>query len=129
MKQDRYGINIEQYCKEHEQYITEHIKAEDNLSELLAWHEKKLAWIQHERLVHLIVMVMSILIELAVVLIVLFHPETWPWSDFFMLGWMILVIFYIRHYFVLENTVQHWYRIAEELHDQIQAEKHSDNTK
>lgn len=124
MKQDRYGINIEQYCKEHEQYITEHMKAGDDPSGLLAWHEKKLAWIQHERLVHLIVMVMSILIELVVVLIVLFHPETWPWSDFFMLGWMILVIFYIRHYFVLENTVQHWYRIAEELHDQIQNKQH-----
>lgn len=117
MKQDKFGINIEKYCRDHEQYMDEHMKAGDDPAELLAWHEKKLSWIQHERLVHLIVMVMAIAVELVIVLIVLFHPETWPWSAIFMLGWMVLLLFYIRHYFVLENTVQHWYIIAEELHE------------
>ena len=28
---------------------------------------------------------------------------------------------YLVHYFRLENTVQHWYRIAEELHEKISA--------
>ena len=27
---------------------------------------------------------------------------------------------YLRHYFFLENTVQHWYHIAEELHDRAE---------
>lgn len=119
MKEDKYGINIEQYCRDHEKYIEKHLAAGDDLLQLLNWHEKKLSWIQHERLVHLIVMVMSVAVELVIVLIVLFHPETWPWSAVIMLGWMILVVLYIRHYFVLENTVQHWYRIAEELHNKI----------
>ena len=33
---------------------------------------------------------------------------------------LVLLIFYLRHYFFLENTVQHWYHIAEELHDRAE---------
>lgn len=44
--------------------------------------------------------------------IALFHPEAEPYSAILMLGRLVLLAFYFRHYFVLENTVQHWYMIA-----------------
>lgn len=116
MSRDTFGINMKEYCRNHEQYIREHLSGGDDPAELLSWHVQKLSWLQHERMVHLIVMVMSVLIEMAVVVLTVTQPDTWPWSAVFMLGWLILVIFYIIHYFFLENTVQHWYRIAEELH-------------
>lgn len=117
--EDLYGINIEKYCRDHTHDVEAHLAAGDDPAALLAWHEKKLSWIQHERLIHLIVMVMSIGIELVLLLLTILHPETSPWSALFTLGWTVLVAMYIRHYFVLENTVQHWYRIAEKLHNRI----------
>ena len=33
----------------------------------------------------------------------------------------VLLIFYVAHYFFLENTVQRWYRLAEKLTAEISA--------
>ena len=93
---DKFGINIEKYIKD---------------------YEKKLAWIQQERFAHLIVTVMTVFIEIFVIYIALFHPEADPYSAMLLLGRLVLLAFYFRHYFVLENTVQHWYMIAIELHE------------
>ena len=47
-------------------------------------------------------------------------PSTLPVSLVVYLILLVLLIFYLRHYFFLENTVQHWYHIAEELHDRAE---------
>lgn len=125
MKSDRFGINIKQFCRDHETFIQKHLDADDP-KELEQYHLMKLGWLQHERLIHLQVMIMSVMIELGIVYIVLSLPETWPYSAYFMLGWMILVIAYIQHYFFLENTVQHWYVIAEMLHERTKGKKNTD---
>ena len=47
------------YMKNHENYvkgILEQNTDAEKLKELLAYHDKQINWIQHERLVHLIVM-------------------------------------------------------------------------
>ena len=114
--QGKFGINMKQFCREHEAKVT----AEKVTPELLEEHLRMIAWVQHERLVHLIVTVMVVICELFVVDLVLFHPELGILPAVIMLGLAVLLGFYFWHYFFLENTVQRWYRIAEEIREMLQ---------
>ena len=87
--------------------------------ELLRLHRTKIQYLQHERLVHLIVLVMTVFGELFTVALVLALPETVPYSLIAMYGVLILLAFYFRHYFLLENTVQHWYRLDDEIMEEV----------
>ena len=117
MKSDRFGINMKQFCREHETRVTAAVAAGETTPELLEEHLRMIAWVQHERLVHLIVTVMVVLCELFTVDLVLLHPELGIVPAVIMLGLAVLLGFYFWHYFFLENTVQRWYRIAEELRE------------
>ena len=112
-KSDRFGINVKRFCREHEAKVT----GTEATPELLEEHLRMIAWVQHERLVHLIVTVMAVLCELFTVDLVLLHPELGTVPAVIMLGLAVLLGFYFWHYFFLENTVQRWYRIAEELRE------------
>ena len=114
---DRYGVPMIRYCKEHEAYLEERQAAGVSPEELLLWHEKKLAWIQHERLVHLLVTMLTaaaFLFSVALGFLAEWNPAV------LLLQLILLILFgaYLRHYFKLENTVQHWYRIADRLHEE-----------
>ena len=115
MKSDRFGIDMKQFCREHEARVTAAVAAGEATPELLEEHLRMIAWIQHERLVHLIVTVMVVLCELFTVDLVLLHPDLGIVPAVIMLGLAVLLGFYFWHYFFLENTVQRWYRIAEEM--------------
>ena len=117
MKSDRFGINVKRFCREHEARVTAAVEAGEATEELLEEHLRMIAWVQHERLVHLIVTVMVVLCELFTVDLVLLHPELGIIPAVIMLGLAVLLGFYFWHYFFLENTVQRWYRIAEELRE------------
>lgn len=115
MASDKYGINMKKFCRAHEAAVAKELEACGPSGPLLDLHLEKLRWLQHERLIHLIVLVLTAAGELFVIDLALLHPETGPWSAVFMLGLAVLLAFYFAHYFFLENTVQHWYRIAEEI--------------
>ena len=117
MKSDRFGINMKRICREHEARVTAAVEAGEATEELLEEHLRMIAWVQHERLVHLIVTVMVVLCELFTVDLVLLHPELGIVPAAIRLGLAVLLGFYFWHYFFLENTVQRWYRIAEELRE------------
>ena len=155
--EDKYGINMRTWCREHEEQVQNHllsfrgareaqaslrasekqpavsdkqpIASGDQLStsdeprltpeELLRLHRTKIQYLQHERLVHLIVLVMTVFGELFTVALVLALPETVPYSLIAMYGVLILLAFYFRHYFLLENTVQHWYRLDDEILEEV----------
>ena len=117
MKNDRFGVNMKRFCREHEARVTAAVETGEATQELLEEHLRMIAWVQHERLVHLIVTVMVVLCELFTVDLVLLHPELGIVPAVIMLGLAVLLGFYFRHYFFLENTVQRWYRIAEELRE------------
>ena len=88
---------------------------QSRLHDLLLYMNRWLLYFQHERLIHLIVLVMTVFGELFTVALVLALPETVPYSLIAMYGVLILLAFYFRHYFLLENTVQHWYRLDDEI--------------
>ena len=117
MKNDRFGVDMKRFCREHEARVTAAVEAGEATPELLEEHLRMIAWVQHERLVHLIVTVMVVLCELFTVDLVLLHPELGIVPAVIMLGLAVLLGFYFWHYFFLENTVQRWYRIAEELRE------------
>ena len=118
MKRDRYGINMKRFCREHEARVTAAVEAGEATKELLEEHLRMIAWVQHERLVHLIVTVMVVLCELFTVDLVLLHPELGIVPAVIMLGLAVLLGFY----FFLENTVQRWYRIAEVMRERTSME-------
>lgn len=114
-EKDRYGIPMIQYCREHEEYIEKQLAAGVERKELLAWHEKKLAWLQHERMVHfLVTMLTGVFFMFSVLLGLLLEGSIAVLILQLIL--FILLAAYLRHYFKLENRVQHWYRIADELY-------------
>lgn len=113
-----YGINIRKYCAEHEEYVQKYLSSGDNLEELLILHACKIGWLQHERLIHLIVMLLiSVLFLFSIWLyIVMDNPLV------FILIAIVLVLLsaYIRHYFFLENKVQHWYKMYDRIYEKRQ---------
>lgn len=113
---DRFGINMRQWCHDHEEYLRLHAQDADPRA-LLDWHMRKLAWLQHERLVHLVVTFLTAVVELTAVVLMLLLPTGSGYAALAALGILALLSFYLAHYFFLENTVQHWYRLAEELHN------------
>ncbi len=115
MNKDRFGINMKRWCREHEAYLAAHEASQ----ELLSLHLQKLRWLQHERLVHLIVTLMVVFVELFTVALVLLRPSLGVLPVAFMVVLLILLCLYFYHYFFLENTVQHWYRLADELREQL----------
>lgn len=115
---DRFGINVMEFCKEHELYIKEQIDSSENLNELLKYHNKKVEWLQHERLVHLLVTILT-----AVFFLFLIGLELFLKGNFLIIILLSIVLIllaaYILHYFKLENTVQHWYIISDEIYKKI----------
>ena len=116
MNRDSFGINMKQYCREHEVLVRAAIQENRVTPELAALHREKIAMLQHERLTHLIVTVMVVIVELFALDLVLLHPEVAGIPGAVaVLALAVLLGFYFYHYFFLENTVQRWYRLLDEM--------------
>ncbi len=81
--------------------------------EILSYHLTQIRFLQHERMVHLIVMLFVMLSALICLSLFLFHGIM-PFLLLFILL-LVLAVFYIFHYFKLENTVIEWYYIYNEM--------------
>ena len=112
---DAFGIDMRQFCRRHEALVQRRLEEQSADRGLLEMHLEKLRWLQHERLVHLLVLFMTVCGELFMAFLTFAHPETNPLAAGGMLILAVLLGFYFVHYFFLENTTQHWYHLAEEL--------------
>lgn len=110
---------MEKYCREHEAAVFNALKEHEVTEEMLAEHHEKILMLQHERLIHLIVTAMSVAVELFAVYLVLVHPELGIGAALFMLAFAVLLGFYFRHYFFLENTTQRWYVLEDKLKEEL----------
>lgn len=112
---DRFGINIIKYCKAHEVYIAQKMDSQTELEKLFIYHGRKIEWLQHERLVHLLVTILT-----SVLFLFLFGLELFFKYNILVLVLLcisaILLCAYLFHYFRLENTVQRWYKISDEIY-------------
>jgi hypothetical protein len=110
----RCGIRIKAYCAAHEAMVRARLQSGGVSDALLLRHERRLGWLQHERLIHLIVLfIVAVLFLFTVGLfIVLGNPLV-----LILVGVVLtLLCAYIGHYFTLENTVQRWYLLYDEIY-------------
>jgi len=108
------------YMKSHERYVKEMLEKkldEEKLRELLAYHDKQIQWIQHERLVHLIVMLFVCLFTLLSFGFAVIKTST-P-SILLSAVLLILSVAYVIHYYQLENGVQKWYLISNQIKQRL----------
>lgn len=104
------------YMKKHESYVREVLEKnpdEEKLKELLAYHNRQIQWMQHERLVHLIVMLFVCFFTLLVFGFTVMRSSL-P-SMMLLAILLILSVAYLFHYYRLENNVQKWYSISNQI--------------
>lgn len=122
----KFGISMTCYITEHEQEIRVQIDrcrraAEEGLplkpQEILSMrerHQLMIGRLQHERLIHLIVTsLVALLFALFAVVILITAAEPLAFVILLILG--VLLVAYLRHYFLLENAVQRWYLLDDQL--------------
>lgn len=104
------------YMKRHEGYVREMLEKgldPEALRGLLEYHDKQILWMQHERLVHLIVTLFVCLFALLSLGFAVWMP-TLP--CFALSGLLvILAAAYIVHYYRIENGVQRWYDLSDQI--------------
>ena len=123
----RKGINVRKWCMAHEAYIEEKLAkelAEDELADMIALHEKHMSWLMHERLIHLIVLFITVILVLFSMALILFSQSMFCASVPMFVITFVLAAFYVRHYFFLENTVQHWYELDELMESKLKESQH-----
>lgn len=102
------------YIAAHETYIRQQLAAGLARPGLLEEHLVKIRWLQHERLVHLLVTMLAAVLFLFLYGLLLLG--TFSVLVLILLGIVaILLAAYIYHYYRLENAVQRWYRLADEI--------------
>lgn len=90
-------------------------KKEMSASEMLAEHLTQIQFFQHERLIHLIVTCLFAVLAFAAFFVLFFTMNAGMFLLFVAL--LVLLIPYIRHYYILENGVQRMYRQYDRLRD------------
>lgn len=79
-------------------------------------HTRMIAYIQHERLIHLLVTIfVGLVMVLCCVATIVFEKVILLVLDFPLI---ILFVAYIFYYRFLENTTQGWYRVEDEFWEQ-----------
>ena len=91
----------------------ENCKSQQELSAILSEHMDKIAFMQHERIVHFLVTMMFAVI-LSIFMIGMLITENIMLVILVTII-IVLLIFYIKHYYFLENTVQKMYRIYDKI--------------
>jgi protein-S-isoprenylcysteine O-methyltransferase Ste14 len=108
------------YMKKHERYVKEMLEKKldkEKLGELLAYHDQQIQWMQHERLVHLIVMLFVCLFTLLSFGFTIIRTST-P-SIILSVILLTLSAAYVIHYYRLENGVQKWYLISNQIKQRL----------
>ena len=113
-----------EYMKKHESYVQDVLANkpdQDELKKLLAYHDQQIQWMQHERLVHLIVTLFVCLFTLIVFCFSAIQTSV-PAIILFVLL-LILSGAYLIHYYRLENGVQKWYEMSDQIRKALCATK------
>ena len=106
--------------KEHNSYIKEQLLSKGDKqkwNDLRRKHKRMIKDMQHERLIHLIVTFAFGALLLITMGIALIRPSL---QVFILMGlFFILLVPYIIHYFFLENTIQRWYKLMDEIEEKV----------
>jgi len=104
------------YLKKQQKYVEEELvknQAGFDWKKLSKLHERKIKYLQHERLIHLLV---TLFIALFTLLTIFFTIATERWIfGLVALLFVILLIPYLFHYRSLENGIQRLYELSEKI--------------
>ncbi len=105
---------MEKRILHYRRYIDELLMREGlNWEAVIREHLIQVSFFQHERLIHLIVTVTFALLE--VIVIGLCVTAFSPGVGLLAIAILILLVPYIRHYYILENEVQKMYRQYDQM--------------
>lgn len=105
---------MEQRILSYRKYIDELLKKDDlDWEAVIREHLIQISFFQHERLIHLIVTVTFAVLE--VIVLGLSVVSFTPGVGLLAIAILILLIPYIRHYYILENEVQKMYRQYDQM--------------
>lgn len=112
-----------QYIKAYLSYIESFIKnrletaSDEEIEKVLSEFETKIAYFQHERLIHLIVTMFFALFTLMEIAMIFFADTFTVFIVMvtLLLIFLVLLIAYICHYYFLENSVQKMYRLRDKI--------------
>lgn len=88
-------------------------KDAEELEEIFSEHLDKIAFMQHERIVHFLVTMMFAIIMTILIIGMMMTQELMLLILVTII--IVLLVFYIKHYYFLENTVQEMYRVYDEI--------------
>jgi len=113
-KNANFGIDLLKQAKSWETAFSLDLAAGRSIAEVYAIFTVRLKWLQHERLVHLLVLMMTVIAFLFAFGTALFLPGTAAiWILTLILS--VLTVAYVIHYYKLENLVQRWYLMESEI--------------
>ncbi len=103
------------FLKTHEAYIKQAAASAppEQLLRLKAYHMTQIRFLQHERLMHLLVTLFFGMLLFASYVLTCFCPVPFLFALDVIVT--VLELFYIVHYYRLENGVQRWYTIYNDM--------------
>ena len=113
---------MKKYLNEYRLYIKKCLEEGGcDWAELLSLHRDKIAFFQHERIVHLLVTILFALMTLITV-IAFVISENITFLPL-IVCFLILTIPYIKHYYFLENQTQELYKDYDKLLERLKESK------
>lgn len=97
--------------------LLEHNDSGLSYEEIRIQHEKQLAFFMHERLIHLLVTLAFAIFGFGTFFVLCINFSIGLVVLFFAL--LVLLIPYINHYYLLENSVQYMYKQYDKLQEKI----------
>lgn len=104
---------ISEYIRTVESFMRSGCKNSDEYEKVLREFETKIAYFQHERLIHLIVTVLFAILEMSAIYVILVSPNFG--AIILCIMFLILLVPYVMHYYFLENSVQKMYKMRDKL--------------
>ena len=111
-----------EYLTKYMETVAEKLKKctdEKELAEIKAEHMDKIAFMQHERIVHFLVTFMFAIVLCLFVAVMIFISKDGGMTTIGVMALVVIIMvlegFYIKHYYFLENTVQKMYKVYDEI--------------
>lgn len=101
--------------KEYVKYVDEELNKKVDLKKLKEEHLIKIGFYQHERLIHLLVTLFYAVFMFLTIILSFYNPL----GIIIVFILMIFLICYVKHYFLLENSVQYMYKQYDKIVEKI----------
>lgn len=111
---ERFELCMIRQAREWEAAFREALASGAEVEKVYAEYLMRLRWLQHERLIHLLVLMLTVVVFLFFFGLVMLMPELrLLWALVVMTGGLVAA--YMVHYYRLENLVQRWYTFQNEI--------------